>query len=84
MAKRTIEGVAGVLELAGQGFYDPDPVGSQESLQVVVMPFDVYSQEDLSYLGVEIPGVMARQNINHKNHTGIMLSIHNQSETEYY
>ena len=38
-----------------------DPAGSQESLRVVVLPFDVYSQEDLSYMGVEIPGVILKQ-----------------------
>ena len=37
------------------------PAGSQESLRVVVLPFDVYSQEDLSYMGVEIPGVILKQ-----------------------
>jgi len=37
------------------------PVGSQESLRVVVLPFDVYSQEDLSYMGAEIPGVILKQ-----------------------
>jgi len=38
-----------------------DPAGSQESLRVVVLPFDVYSQEDLSYMGVEIPGIILKQ-----------------------
>jgi len=38
-----------------------DPAGSQESLHVVVLPFDVYSQEDLSYLGAEIAGVILKQ-----------------------
>ncbi|MDF1591710.1 MAG: outer membrane protein assembly factor BamA [Desulfobacterales bacterium] len=37
------------------------PAGSKESLRVVVLPFDVYSQEDLSYMGVEIPGVILKQ-----------------------
>jgi len=37
------------------------PAGSQEPLRIVVMPFDVYSQEDLSYMGVEIPGVILKQ-----------------------
>jgi len=38
-----------------------DPAGSQESLRVVVLPFEVYSQEDLSYMGAEIPGVILKQ-----------------------
>ena len=37
------------------------PAGSQESLRVVVLPFDVYSQQDFSYMGVEIPGVILKQ-----------------------
>ncbi|MEW6673774.1 MAG: outer membrane protein assembly factor BamA [Thermodesulfobacteriota bacterium] len=37
------------------------PAGSQEPLRVVVLPFDIYSQEDLSYMGVEIPKVILKQ-----------------------
>jgi len=38
-----------------------NPAGSQEPLRVVVLPFDVYSQEDLSYLGAEIAGIILKQ-----------------------
>lgn len=37
------------------------PAAAQELLHVAVLPFDVYSQEDFSYLRVEIPGVILKQ-----------------------
>jgi outer membrane protein insertion porin family len=37
------------------------PAVSQESVHVTVLPFEVYSQEDLKYMGAEIPGVILKQ-----------------------
>ncbi len=39
----------------------PKPANSQRSVSIVILPFEIYSQEDLSYLKAEIPDVIKKQ-----------------------
>ena len=42
-------------------FLLPDAAYSQRSVSIVILPFEIYSQEDLSYLKTEIPDVIKKQ-----------------------
>lgn len=42
-------------------FLLPNAAYSQRSVSIVILPFEIYSQEDLSYLKAEIPDVIKKQ-----------------------
>ncbi len=42
-------------------FLLPNAAYSQRSVSIVILPFEIYSQEDLSYLKTEIPDVIKKQ-----------------------
>ncbi|MFC1829999.1 outer membrane protein assembly factor BamA [Thermodesulfobacteriota bacterium] len=39
----------------------PNTIHSQETVQVIILPFEVHAMEDLSYLKSEIPGLIKKQ-----------------------
>ena len=39
----------------------PNTIHSQETVQIIILPFEVHAMEDLSYLKAEIPGLIKKQ-----------------------